>query len=123
MDMAFDQEKRQELRLSAEETIFIEVDDGGLDETPQIQISRSLDVSANGLQLVSDQPLCPGHIHRLCLQLVNPDRRFYLTAQVAWCRPLDDDSYVLGLKLLESQGTDVHLWKAWIAERWGGADS
>lgn len=118
--MAFEREQRQELRLSAEETVFIEVDDGGLDEPPLIQISHSLDISANGVQLISDRPLEPGHIHRLCLQLVNPERRFYLTAQVAWCRPRPgDEGYILGLQLLESMGTDVQGWKAWIAERIG----
>lgn len=113
-----DGEKRQELRLSAQETLFVEVDSGDEDSSTQIIISNSVDISANGMQVVIDRPLLVGSIHRLCLQLGDPDQRFYLTALIAWSRALtDDEGFAVGMQVLESQGTDVLRWKEWIAER------
>lgn len=113
-------EKRQELRLHAQETLFIEVDSGGgeQDALPQIIISNSADISANGLQAVIDRPLPVGSIYRLCLQLNNPEQRLYLSALVAWSRELtEDEGFAVGMQVLESQGTDILLWKEWIAAR------
>lgn len=115
-----DQEKRQELRLNAQETLFIEVDSGEENDSGQTQIiiSNSVDISANGLQIVIDRPLQTGSIHRLCLQLGVPEQRLYLSAVVAWSRVLpDDDGYAIGVQVLESQGTDVQHWKEWVAAR------
>ena len=113
-----DGEKRQELRLSAQETLFVEVDSGDEDSSTQIIISNSVDISANGMQVVIDRPLLVGSIHRLCLQLGDPEQRLYLTALIAWSRALiDDEGFAVGMQVLESQGTDVLQWKEWIAER------
>jgi len=113
-----DGEKRQELRLSAQETLFVEVDSGDKDSSTQIIISNSVDISANGMQVVIDRPLLVGSIHRLCLQLGDPEQRLYLTALIAWSRALiDDEGFAVGMQVLESQGTDVLQWKEWIAER------
>lgn len=115
-----DNEKRQELRLSAQETLFIEVDSGEDGAQTQIVISSSVDISANGLQMIIDRPLLAGSIHRLCLQLDVPDAWLYLSAMVIWVRPLaDDDGYAVGVQVMESQGTDIQQWKTWVAQRLG----
>lgn len=117
-------EKRQELRLSAQETLFIEVDSGDENTSTQILISNSVDISANGMQVVIDRPLFAGNIHRLCLQLSEPEQRLYLSALIVWSRALaDDEGYAIGMQVLESQGTDVQLWKEWIAGRCALDDS
>lgn len=111
-------EKRQELRLNAQETLFIEVDSGDENAQPQIIISNSVDISANGIQVVIDRPLFTGSIHRLCLQLGDSEQKLYLTALIAWSRLLtNDEGFAVGMQVLESQGTDVQRWKEWIAER------
>ena len=117
-----DGEKRQELRLNAQETLFVEVDSGDQDST-QIIISNSVDISANGMQVVIDRALLVGSIHRLCLQLGVPEQRLYLTAMIIWSRALgDDEGFAVGMQVLESQGTDVLQWKEWIAERCAPGD-
>lgn len=111
-------EKRQELRLSAHETLFIEVESGDEAMQAQIVISSSVDISANGVQLVIDRPLVAGSIHRVCLQLDEHAERLYLSAAVIWSRLLpDDEGWAIGLQMLESDGTDVKRWKEWIAAR------
>lgn len=113
-------EKRQEIRLTAQETLFIEVDSGveGSQPTTQIIISNSVDISANGMQIVIDRSLPIGSIYRLCLQLNAPEQRLYLSAIVAWERVLaDDEGFAVGMQVLESQGTDVLQWKEWVAKR------
>lgn len=116
--MTDNNEKRQELRLNSQETIFIEVDTGVDNEPPQIVISNSVDISANGVHLEIDRPLVVGSIHRLCLQLVNPEQRLYVSAKVAWSRRLMvDEGFAIGLNVLESEGTDIQHWKTLIARR------
>jgi hypothetical protein len=110
-------EKRQELRLSAQETLYIEVDSGDDPSQIHIVISNSIDVSANGVQLSIDRPLIAGSIHRVCLQRGEQESRLYLSAEVMWSRALPDEGWAVGLQILESDGTDVLGWKEWIAAR------
>jgi hypothetical protein len=110
-------EKRQELRLCAQEALFIELGSPDGAQPTQIVIGSSVDVSANGVKLVIDRSLQPGNIHRVCLQMED-DERLYLSATVIWSRALpDDDGWAIGLQVLESEGTDIQGWKQWVAQR------
>lgn len=110
--MNHDTELRQEFRLSAQETVFIET-------APDcIIISNSVDISANGLQIKIDQELPIGSIHQTSVQLDNPDFRLQLVTEVKWIKPAaEDDEFLIGLALFESEGTDIKQWKEMIAER------
>lgn len=79
-------DQRQEYRLCAAETVYLELEAEQDHERAKIVISRSTDLSANGLQVELDRPLPPGHIYPLCVQLQNPEVRFVLTGEVKWCR-------------------------------------
>lgn len=118
MNLGSDDEKRQELRLSAQETLFIEVEAGDDSRPASIVIGSSVDVSANGVQLVIDRPLQPGNIYRVCLQQASDNQRLYLSTLVIWSHLLpNDEGWAVGLQILESQGTDVQRWKEWVAQR------
>ena len=113
-------DKRQEQRLLFEDIIFIEVASAGIDSNAPaaIVICNTLDVSANGLQVSMDRPLSVGGIHQIGVQLREPERRLYLTAQVKWCRTDENvKGHMLGLALFESEETDIQAWKELIAER------
>jgi hypothetical protein len=114
---------RQEHRLLAEETVFLQMESAAQDEGlepssagPSILVSHSVDISANGLLMLVDTPLPLGSIHSVCVALLNPERRFQLIAEVKWLRP-EGDQWRLGLSLFESDGSDITQWKHAIAER------
>ena len=109
-------DKRQEFRLDANETVFIEISSDPSEDQATILISRSLDLSANGLQLMLDRPLIHGAIHQIGIQLKQPNTRFSLAAEVMWCRP-SGDHHAVGLSLFDSLGTDIQKWKEIVAER------
>lgn len=113
-------DKRQEYRLNQQETVYIELTSSAPgDETPSdIVISNSVDISANGLRVITDRDLMPGSILRACVQFRDSSERFLLVTEVKWCRPHDyAGEYVVGLALFESEGTDIQRWKEIIGER------
>jgi hypothetical protein len=115
-----DDEGRQEYRLESGEVVYIEL------ESPDAEglggkflISRCVDISANGFQVIADEPLQIGAIHQVCIQLDRPRCSKYMVAEVIWSRLYkgEYDEYTIGLRLYESQDTDIIKWKEVIAER------
>ena len=114
------EEKRQESRLPAQETLFLELavaNDTGV--APKILICNTVDISANGLQVMLDDTLPLHSIHQLGIELENPAQRFHLVAEVKWCRPHADGGYLVGFALYESDDTDIEQWKQAVAARFG----
>jgi len=115
-------DQRQEQRLGTEETVFIEVDSAAQNDKHNtlIVISHSVDISANGLQLILDEQLPNGSIYEVCVQLSDPERRLHMTAEVKWTQFVEEEGgYMTGLYLFESDDTDIQQWKEMIAERFG----
>lgn len=112
-------DQRQEFRLEQSETIFIEVKTAyseHLDHQSQLLICRSADVSANGIRAVIDEELPVGAIYQLAVDL--NQRRLCLVAQVKWLRQSQLHSgFEVGLMILDSDDTDVELWKLHIADQ------
>ena len=114
------QDKRQESRLNTEETVFIELTSAepGVEIPPDIVISNSVDLSANGLRVSVDRDLVIGSILRACVQFRDSPQRFLLVTEVKWCRAHERaGEFIAGLALFESEGTDIQVWKEMIAER------
>lgn len=111
-----DAEQRQEFRLENELTVFIELISGDEHTHSTIVVSKSLDISANGLRVIADRKLAAGSILRTCVQLHNFASKFMLISEVKWARPHNNKGeYLLGLSLFESEGTDIQQWKEFIA--------
>ncbi|UTF61835.1 PilZ domain-containing protein [Gilvimarinus sp. DA14] len=109
-------EQRQEYRLDAREAVYIELESEQAEGAGTIVLSRSTDLSANGLQVELDRALPVGHIYTLCVQLRRPDQRFVLSGEVKWCRA-EGARYHTGIALYESDLTAIADWKAVIAHR------
>ena len=107
---------RTEARLEIEATIFIEIIAGSQSGSGDVIMCNSLDLSANGLQVVLDEDMEPGSIFRLCIDLPDEDPMF-LVAEVKWRRPDPDaDAYRIGFLLFESDDTDIRRWKQTVAK-------
>ena len=113
-------EKRQETRLVAQETLFLElVLPNEANISSRMVVCSTIDISTNGLQVAMDNTLPPGSIHQLGIELENPAQRFHLVAEVKWCRSREDSGYLVGFALYESDATDIEAWKQAMAERFG----
>jgi len=108
--------ERVETRLELEETIFIEVLSSTTEDNGDVIMCTSIDLSANGLQVVVDNELAVGSILRLCVDL--PDKEpMFLVAEIKWKKPdPNSDGFLLGFLLFESEDTDIAEWKLWIAD-------
>jgi len=112
-------QNRQEYRLSSQETVFVEVaSPSQKGENSQILISHCVDISTNGIQVILDQSLPEGAVFQVCVQLNEPQERFHLIAEVEWVQAQENDEYMLGMSLFESEDTDIRNWKKSIAARY-----
>lgn len=109
---------RQELRLSSNETIFIEVHSASPDslENSRLLICNSIDLSANGIRALIDEKLPLHAIYPLCVEIHATGERLVLAVQVKWLTDAEDgNGYYIGLAIFESDDTDIERWKTHIA--------
>jgi hypothetical protein len=112
-------EHRVETRLDRETTIFIEVLASSNNTPGAVLMCSSLDLSANGIQVVVDEDIDPGSIFRLCIDLHTAEPIF-LVGEVKWRRAdAETNGYRLGFLLFESDDTDIERWKDVVNELCG----
>jgi len=111
--------KRAELRICKEMAIFVETysSPAGEARSPNIVISKTVDVSANGLQIVMDKPVILGSILRVCIEVGGEPKHYHLTGEVKWVAKVDrEEDFLVGFFLLESDHTDIEAWKQRVAQ-------
>ncbi|MFT4714001.1 MAG: hypothetical protein ACJAVI_000105 [Candidatus Azotimanducaceae bacterium] len=108
-------EHRVETRIEVEETVFIEALASTGTAPGNVIICNSLDLSANGIQVVVDDEISAGSILRLCIDMKNQEPIF-LVGEIMWKRPDPDSTgHRLGFLLFESDDTDIQRWKELMA--------
>ena len=110
-------DRRTEIRLDQQTTIFVELlaADHDLPEPAQVSICSSIDLSETGLQVRMDHPAEVGSILRLCAEFTDGREPLYLVGEVKWLRP-DGEGYCVGFALFESEYTDIDAWKQFITD-------
>ena len=107
---------RVETRLDQEETIFIEVIASDSRSAGSVIMCNSLDLSANGLQVILDEEISVGSILRICIDLKD-EEPIFLVAEVKWQRPDEETGgFRIGFLLFESEDTDIVRWKQLVAD-------
>ncbi len=111
-------ERRSEERLGEGVTILLERYAAEYDSTrpATIIVCRSIDISANGLQVRIDQSIPVGTILRLCAQFRSGRQSLYVVGEVKWLRA-EAGLYCIGFALYDSEQTDIIAWKELIARR------
>lgn len=117
-----DRERRSEERLDEGVTILVERYAAEFDNSrpASIVLCKSIDISANGLQVRMDQPIPVGTILRLCAQFRSGRQSLYVVGEVKWLRP-ENGVYCIGFALFDSEQTDIITWKELIAGRMSDA--
>lgn len=113
-----DEERREETRLNRSAFLYVETVSSAPDSNdgPVVVACKTLDFSANGLQVQMNEKLTAGAIHQMALDLPTSKERFQLTGEVRWVRPLPSgEAYVAGIMLFDSEGTEIIDWKLAIA--------
>ena len=116
MTTSQDHEDRVETRLQLEATIFVEILASDSNNAGSVLMCNSLDLSANGLQVVVDDEMPAGSIFRLCMDLRDAEPIF-LVAEVKWQRQDPaSDGFRIGFLLFESDDTDIKQWKKLVTD-------
>lgn len=102
--------RRTEDRVEAEETIFIEALASMDHVRDSVLLCTSVNLSQQGLQVLTDEELAPGTILRLCVDLKD-DQPIFLVAEARWHRPdKATGGYRTGFRIFESEDTDIGRW-------------
>jgi len=110
-------ERREEARLNLGAEIYIETvsQEPGEDKPPVVLKCESVDLSANGLQVLVYEALVVGAIHTLLIEFDTHEKPFKLIAEVCWVKP-HAQGYLTGLSLYDSEGTEIIDWKFMMAK-------
>ncbi|MFT6287659.1 MAG: Tfp pilus assembly protein PilZ [Alcanivorax sp.] len=113
-------EHRKYLRLSLENTVFLELRSSGSGLGERAELSRciTLDISREGLRLQLDQAVTIGAILQIGVELSADKGTLYLAGEVKWCLPVSssDNSWTAGFELLNGSDTDIDQWYGLVAE-------
>lgn len=109
--------KRSEYRLTHPLTAFIETYSSpqGDAQPANLAITKTIDISANGIQVALDYPLPLHSILRLYLEGTKEHEKFILTGEVAWERAQAGQT-LIGFRFMDLDNTDIIKWKEYIAE-------
>jgi hypothetical protein len=111
-------DRRSEIRLQTQATIFVEIcsAEPDKDSSPTILICSSLDISANGVQVQMDDEVPLGSILRLCADFGSSREPIYLIGETKWVTPCDD-LFNIGFEILDAENSDIMDWKNLIVEK------
>lgn len=111
-------EDRTEHRLERKDTIYVEVMSSPRpDEESEVVICKTVDISANGIQITLDRELPIGCILQLCVQFQDNNERLFVVGEVMWVRNTVGEDFLVGFHLFEDDDSDILEWKQAIANR------
>ncbi len=108
------EDKRGEPRIHSEVAVFVETFSAPSGESRHhnIVISKTLDMSANGLQVVMDCPINLGSILQLCVEFTEEHERYNLVGEVRWVsKTRFEKHFLVGFMLLDSDHCHIEKWK------------
>ena len=109
-------ERRLESRLNRPARVWLETVSPvpGEDEYIEVLECTTVEMSANGMQLETVQPLLVDSILPIYVETMD-GKQYCLTGEVRWVRPVAGGRYLLGFHLYESEQTSILEWKQYIA--------
>ncbi|MDX1551550.1 MAG: PilZ domain-containing protein [Marinobacter sp.] len=112
-------DNRSEYRLTASAKVTVELESSFPDESAEgprrSLVSRTSDLSARGIRLVTSEPLTTGAILPAWVSLEEVSEPFRLMVEVVWCRPAEAHGWLVGLQILESDDTAYLEWVEAVA--------
>ena len=98
-------EKRQSTRKIADEVLEVS------DQITGTQIGRVVNISAEGLMLLSQEPVVTGSVYQLKMQIPGPDgeiKRVCFGAEAIWTTETNQpDSFWTGFRIIDISNEDV----------------
>jgi hypothetical protein len=113
------EDKRGEPRIHSEVAVFVETfcAPSGEARSPSIVISKTLDFSANGLQVIMDRPINLGSILQLCVEFTEEHERYNLVGEVRWVsRTRFEEHFLVGFMLLDAGHSRIEDWKRKLSQ-------
>lgn len=112
-------DNRSEYRLTASAKVTVELESPAPDESgngvARSLVSRTSDLSARGIRIITSEPLTTGAILPAWVSLEEVSEPFRLMVEVVWCRAADANGWLVGLQILESDDTAYLEWVEAVA--------
>ncbi|MGO1693429.1 MAG: PilZ domain-containing protein [Marinobacter sp.] len=113
-------DNRMQYRLTARARVTLELEASfpGGEHVPctpgREMVCEIRDISTNGLNLISSEPLSPGALYPATVSLSAQAEPFFLTLEVVWCCA-DEPDYLAGVRIIESDQTAYVEWVEAVA--------
>ncbi len=112
------QERRQDPRIPVNEDFQVKIlfssDDPRM--LGKTFTCSAIDVSKNGVQVTSEQPLAVKSVLDLSIKINGSEKEFLVTGDVKWCKAGAGISHAVGIQLKKRSGTPTDLanWKSLV---------
>lgn len=105
-------ENRKHQRQTKKEEIFIEILSASENQEQDSLTLECLtqDISKSGIKIQSRYPLIVNSILELLINFQSVKQGFMLTGEVKWLRKIDDEHFLAGFELIESEHSDYLIW-------------
>lgn len=112
-------DKRSEYRLTGSAQVTLELESTGPDDSDdasgRILVARTRDLSAQGLSVITREPLPTTALLSAWVRLDGEPDRFQLTVDVVWCQPASPGEWLVGLSIQDSDDTSCPEWAEAVA--------
>lgn len=114
-------DKRMHPRLQSNDRLFAQVVLCG--ERPELVgrtlSCRAINLSVGGIQFRTEQPVPPGTLLDLWVDVASRPGKFFLSGEVRWSRPTkgeSDEDHFIGVQLKSGAATDFLDWREFHSE-------
>lgn len=112
-------DNRSEYRLVGSTQVRLELEssepDNGDNSSGRILVARTRDLSAQGLSVITREPLMPTALLRAWIRLDGEPDTFQLAVDVVWCQPASQGEWLVGLCIQDSDDTSCLEWAEAVA--------
>ena len=109
------EDHRQHIRLNISSRVFIDLAGPPLpgDDTGEILLCKTLDISYSGLQISLARELTVGALLHIGVEFPGLEQPLHLVSEVKWCRQNQPPAagWAVGLQLLNSTDSDTQQWQ------------
>ncbi|HCW90960.1 MAG TPA: PilZ domain-containing protein [Marinobacter sp.] len=113
-------DNRREYRLTGNARIVLELESPSPDDPEGVRLTfHTRDLSPTGMRLRSFEPLTPQALLPAEVSFSGSGEVFPLTVEVVWCKPASDGRWLVGLSIIESDGTGYIDWVEAVASAMG----
>lgn len=104
------------IRIEVDALVIMRFSPEGKVDPDGVAISKTADVSVDGMKINIDAALIEGTVLQVYLFEKDTDKKYMVMGEVVWCRQVDG-AYQAGFCLLDADLTDIDGWRSYLSNK------